>query len=222
MRVVQALMAQWLIVSVFLGLAVTAQAQDQAQEGTDTVKSPEQVVSDAANKLLDTLVGKESYYSDNLEELYEVIDAQLRPVFDMRYSTYLVLGNHWKQASDEQRNRFVDAFSRFLIQSYAKGLLGFNQKDLEIRPEVYSKDGKKAEVRTMLTLDNGTTVPINYRLRRSKAGWRVYDVRIEGVSYVQNYRSQFNAEINALGIDAVIERLNSGQEESIERPSAEG
>jgi phospholipid transport system substrate-binding protein len=59
---------------------------------------------------------------------------------------------------------------------------------------------------------SGGQVPVDYRLRNSSQGWRVYDVRIEGVSYIQNYRSQFNAEINALGLDALIQRLEEGTE----------
>ncbi len=183
--------------------------------------SPFEVISVAANDLQASLSGRQDYYAENLEEFFEVIGTKLVPLFDIRYSGYLVLGDHWKTADEEQRDRFVEAFSTFLIQSYAKGLLEFNQEELALFPETYSKDKKKAEVKTELKLANGTKVPVNYRLRNSKEGWRIYDVRIEGVSYIQNYRSQFNAEINALGLDAVITRLEIGQEESAVEPVAD-
>jgi len=183
---------------------------------------PYDVIEAAATNLQESLIGKQDYYSDNIEELYELIDNELLPVFDVRYAGYLVLGDHWKSATEDQRKRFIEAFYTFLVRSYAKGLLGFNQEALEIYPEVFSKDKKKAEVRTELKLENGNKVPVNYRLRLSKAGWRVYDVRIEGVSYVQNYRSQFNAEISAMGIDTVIERLETEQEEALPSPLEQG
>jgi len=184
--------------------------------------SPYEVIDATATKLQQGLVGKQAYYSENEEELYALIDKEFLPVFDVRYAGFLVLGKHWQPATKEQRSRFIEAFYTFLIRSYAKGVLGFNQEDLVIYPESYSSDKKKAEVKTELKLANGTKVPVNYRLRLSDAGWRVYDVRIEGVSYIQNYRSQFNAEISAQGIDAVILRLETEQEKAlvIEKPAA--
>lgn len=214
-------MKQLIALLVLLCSSLNLWAQEQVPDAGQAGETPYQVIETAATSLQQSLVGKQDYYGDNLDELYQLIDDKLLPVFDVRYSGYLVLGNHWKPATEEQRSRFIEAFYTFLVRSYAKGLLGFNQQDLEIYPEVYSKDKKKAEVRTELKLANGTKVPVNYRLRNSKRGWRVYDVRIEGVSYVQNYRSQFNAEIAAEGIDAVIQRLETEQEKAIESPLTE-
>jgi len=174
--------------------------------------SPYEVVSVTAGEFKSNLSGKESYYAEHLDELYQVVGDLLLPVFDPRYSAFLVLGDHWKSANEQQRSRFVDAFAGFLIRTYAEGLLDFNQDKLEVSQETYSKDRKRAEVKTDLRMLSGGAVPVDYRLRNSSEGWRVYDVRIEGVSYIQNYRSQFNAEINAFGLDALIERLEEGTE----------
>jgi ABC-type transporter MlaC component len=120
-----------------------------------------------------------------------------------------VLGDHWRNATEEQRTRFVDVFYRFLVQSYADGILGFEQDSLTILPPDGDLDEKRAIVKTTIRMEDGTEVPVNYSMRNSSAGWRVYDVRIEGVSYIQNYRNQLNAEIAALGLDAVIDRLQA-------------
>lgn len=174
--------------------------------------SPYEVVDVTARNFQSSLSGKEPYYAEHLDELYQVVGDLLLPVFDRPYAAYLVLGDHWKTANEEQRNRFVAAFSDFLIRTYAEGLLDFNHDKLEVSQETYSKDRKRAEVKTDLRMASGGQVPVDYRLRSSAEGWRVYDVRIEGVSYIQNYRSQFNAEINALGLDALIQRLEEGTE----------
>jgi phospholipid transport system substrate-binding protein len=174
--------------------------------------SPYEVVSITAREFQSSLSGKETYYSENLDELYQVVGDLLLPVFDPRYSAFLVLGDHWQSATELQRNRFVDAFQGFLVRTYAKGLLDFNQDKLVVAKETYSKDRKRAEVKTDLRMASGGAVPVDYRLRNSPEGWRVYDVRIEGISYIQNYRSQFNAEINALGLNALIQRLEAGTE----------
>ena len=136
------------------------------------------------------------------------------PHFDMRYAGRLVLGKHWNAATKEQRDRFIDVLYEFLLQSYANGMLKLDEDEIIIHPVDIGADDKRAVVRSDLRMDDGSHVPVSYSMRKSKAGWRVYDVRIEGVSYIQNYRNQFNAEINALGIEAVIERLQSETEKA--------
>ena len=173
--------------------------------------APVSVVEQTATSLQEKLSGQQKYYAANIEELYALIDDVLLPNFDIEYAGKLVLGkSHWMAASEEQRTRFVDAFYSFLIKTYAKGILDFDQENLVIKPEAnFSKDGKKAMVLTELVIDGGDNVQVNYSVRQSKGLWKIYDVRIEGVSYIQNYRSQFNAEITAQGIEAVITRLES-------------
>ena len=210
-----------LLLMCALALSSGTPAQDAKQSNDqDSVvmlnaeSPPLEVVSVTSRDLQNSLLGRESYYAKNLDELYQVIGEKLAPVFDMRYVGYLVLGDYWKAANGEQRDKFVAAFSDFLIKTYAKGLLNFNQEQLVVFPATYSKDKRRAEVKTELRMNQGSIVPVDYRLRRSSEGWRVYDVRIEGVSYIQNYRSQINAEISALGLDAVILRLEQGAQES--------
>ncbi len=207
--------------ALFAAMMITALACGSQVHAADEASpaSPFEVISETATNFQASLSGKEAYYSDNLDELYEVVGNELQPVLDMRYAGYLALGSHWSGATETQRSRFVDAFAAFLIRTYAKGLLEFNQDNLKILGQSFAKDRKRAEVKTELNMANGSKVLVDYRLRNSNAGWRVYDVRIDGVSYIQNYRSQFNAEINALGLDALIERLE--QDVEVAEPVAE-
>ena len=177
--------------------------------------TPREVVEQTASGMQAKLQGKQEYYADNLDQLYEIIDDIFLPHFDIRLAGRMVLGKHWRSASGDQQDRFIDVFYTFLIKTYAKGMLEFDQDGLTIFAEQQPPSENRAVVKTELQLDDGTRVPVNYSLRKSSRGWKVYDVRIDGVSYVQNYRSQFNAEISALGIDAVIARLES------EKPDAE-
>ncbi len=172
--------------------------------------SPQAVVSGTATAVADRLDGRRDYLRQHPQELYGLVNEVLLPNFDTRYAGFLVLGRqHWKAASDLQRDRFVATFFDFLVRSYAEGLLDFDPASLEILPHTPSNDDKRATVQTRLRQDNGGTVPVNYRLRQTDSGWKVYDVRVEGVSYLQNYRNQFNAEISARGLDAVIARLEN-------------
>jgi len=170
-------------------------------------QSPYEIIETAAHSISAELEGRKDYLSENHDELYALINEILLPYFDLRYAGRLVLGKHWKTATKEQKNQFIEVFYKFLLQSYANGMLKFDEQAITVYPGETSAEDKRAIVKTEMRMEDGQHVPINYSLRRSKAGWRVYDVRIEGVSYIQNYRNQFNAEIGALGIDAVIERL---------------
>jgi phospholipid transport system substrate-binding protein len=187
---------------VGLLFAVSSVAQEAEQ-------NPREVVVVTAESVAAALDGKRAYYRKNNEELYAKIDELLAPNFDVRYAAYKVMGEaNWKAASKEQRKRFVDTFYQFMLRSYSTGLLRLDPGSLEIMPE-FKSNKKFAAVETTIMQDTGELIPVNYRLRRSKAGWRVYDVRIEGVSYVESYGNQFAAEIDALGLEAVIERLQS-------------
>ena len=171
--------------------------------------TPNQVIEATANAMADGLDGRRAYFEEHPEELYQLINDVLLPNFDARYAGYLVLGKHWRTASEEQRSRFIDAFYNFLLRSYAKAVLEFDQKKISILPPRGELGEKRAVVKTEMRLDDGSEIPVNYSMRNTDNGWKAYDVRIEGISYVQNYRNQFNAEISAKGIDSVIVRLES-------------
>ncbi len=180
----------------------------------DHEQLPHEIIEMAANRIAGKLRGHKDHLRENDDELYALIDEILLPYFDIRYAGRLVLGKHWKTATAEQRDRFIDVFYKFLLQSYADGMLKLNEDAIVVHPGEVGAEDKRAVVKTDMRMEDGAHVPVNYSLSSSKAGWRVYDVRIEGVSYIQNYRNQFNAEISALGIEAVIERLQSETREA--------
>ena len=194
------------------GAAAVASEQEQEQGPTD-------VVTQAASELQNRLSGRQEFYAANTAELYALVSDVLLPNFDVEYAGKLVLGKtHWRAADESQRERFIEVFYSFLIKTYAKGVLEFDQEKLLILPDVsFSKSGSKALVRTELVVDAGDNVQVNYAVRSVDSGWKIYDVRIEGVSYIQNYRNQFDAEISAQGIEAVIVRL----EQEIEQAKAQ-
>ena len=171
--------------------------------------TPRVVVELRGSWLQAKLQGRQEYYADNLDQLYDVINDNLLPYFDVRLAGRMVLGKHWRSATADQRDRFIDVFYTFLVRTYAKGMLEFDQYGLTIFADQKPSSEDRAVVKTEWQLDDGTRVPVNYSLRKSSKGWKVYDVRIDGVSYVRNYRSQFNAEISVRGIDAVIVRLEN-------------
>ncbi|MDH4022613.1 MAG: ABC transporter substrate-binding protein [Gammaproteobacteria bacterium] len=179
-----------------------------AAVATADSRTPEQVVRETADVLAQRIEGRQQQLEENPAELYKLVDDVFLPVFDTDYAGRLVLGKHWRKATPAQRQEFIDAFYDFMLRSYAKYVLRFEKDSVQFLPGAPgAPDPRRTVVKTEMKLADGTKLPVFYSLRQTKEGWRAFDVRIEGISYVQNYRNQFSAEIGTNGIDAVIARL---------------
>ena len=169
--------------------------------------SPNAVIDDAVALLTEQLDGRTAELSDNRDALYEIIDGILLPRFDRRFAAQLVLARHWRTASKEQQARFIDAFYQALLRQYADGILEFDPDKIKVLPFRGDASKNRTKVRSTVDLDDGSKVAVDYELVKRKAGWLVFNVIIEGVSYVRNFRAELDSEIKASSLDAVIERL---------------
>jgi phospholipid transport system substrate-binding protein len=171
--------------------------------------TPQQVIEESIALLDEKLTGKQEELAEDRGQLYELIDSILLPRFDRKYAAQLVLGKYWRRADATQRERFISAFYQSLLRRYADGVLEFDQSRIEILPFDGDLAEQRTRVKTMVTLEDGTRVPVDYALVNRDGNWLVFDVRIEGISYVQNFRAELNSEIQAKSLDAVIERLEA-------------
>lgn len=147
--------------------------------------------------------------AENKDELYQIIDETLSPYFQKKYAGRLVLNNYWKQSSKSQKERFTEGLYQSLIRSYALTMLNFDVSKIKVISDSINLEGlKKLTIKSEVEY-KGELIPMNFSFANFKQGWMFYDVRIEGVSYIKNYRNQFNAEISANGLDSVILRLES-------------
>jgi phospholipid transport system substrate-binding protein len=171
--------------------------------------SPQELMESVAQSLLDELEANREALRKDPAALRAAVDRHLLPHFDTDYAGQLVLGKHWRQATPAQRKRFVDAFYQSLMRNYGEALLEFTADRMKILPFKGDPNASSATVRTEVRRDNGTLVPVNYSLRKTPSGWKAWDVTIEGISYVRNYRNDIGAEVAQKGIDAVIQRLEA-------------
>jgi len=163
---------------------------------------------DLMNKNLGDEDNKERLNNEK-EELYSIIDQTLSPYFQKKYAGRLVLNQHWKDANNNQRQRFTEGLYQSLVRSYALTLLNFDVSQINVLAHLpITNEVRKITVKSEV-MYKGELIPMNFSFGKFKEGWRFYDVKIEGVSYIKNYRNQFNAEITANGIDAVIDRLET-------------
>lgn len=169
--------------------------------------APQQLIEQSAQQLLDALEADREAVRKNPARAKALVDRYLLPHFDSEYSSRLVLGTHWRNATPKQRERFVDAFYQSMLFKYGAALADFTSDKLTILPFRGDLASGRATVRTEVTTSDGTKVPVNYALRATPRGWKAWDVTIEGISYVRNFREDIGAEVNSKGLEAVIARL---------------
>ena len=199
---VQALL--FVVLAAFAGSPVLA-ADAPATPGL----GPQELMDKVSRDLLRDLDADRAALAKDPARLRALVDKHLLPHFDTNYASQLVLGKHWRTATEAQRKRFIDAFYGTLMADYGDALLEFTADRLKILPFRGDPASNSATVRTEVKRDDGTPVPVNYTLRRTPQGWKAWDVTIEGISYVKNFRTDFGAEIDQKGLDAVIQRLES-------------
>ena len=170
---------------------------------------PQEIVEGSAKKMLAELDANRATYAKSPAKLDELVSTVLLPTFDSEYAARLVLGLPWRNATPEQRKRFVDAFYRSLLHNYGDALVGFTADRFTILPYRGAPMDKDATVRTEVRRANGDKVPVNFTLHATETGWKAWDVVIEGVSYVKSFRTDIGAEVQQKGLDEVITRLEA-------------
>jgi phospholipid transport system substrate-binding protein len=178
---------------------------------------PNQVVQGIVDDLNRTMETRRAELSHDREALLKTIDDIVLPHFDIDYASILVLGANARKATPEQRARFAKAMYNSITHRYAEGLLKYTEGRVRVLPFQGELNDKRSLVRTQVVLDDGKTVPVDYAFRRTSDGsWKAYDVIIEGISYVTNYRNQVDAEIKKSGLDALTERLETQGAKALE------
>lgn len=165
---------------------------------------PDQIVKDNVNRLIELLKANRDTYARDHKKLYAMVHEQVLPHFDFRVMSRSVLGRYWREASDEQRDRFVNEFRDLLVRTYATALLKYTNEEVRYLPFRFNANDKTAVVKTEVVQQGGPAIPIQYSFYQTESGWKVYDVTIEGISLVTNYRTTYANKVKTDGLDALI------------------
>jgi len=194
-------MSRWLPFLVFFLLSGTGLVAAQAQD------DPRQLVMDVTEQVLAKLRAQRPALEKEPERVFTLIEQDVLPHFDFVRISAWVLGKYWRRASREQKLRFVRAFRTILVRTYGAALLEYTNEKIRYLPLRGDPASGDVTVRTEVVHPGRAPTVINYRLHRRKGVWKVYDVTVDGVSLVANYRTSFAAEICEKGLDALIARL---------------
>lgn len=174
--------------------------------------APDRLVEELTEDFYETLEANRDHYRANPDALKAEIDRRMRKHMDTEYAARLVLGRHGRGLEQDDINRFADALATNLMDEYATRVLEFDsENEMTVLPITPDQDPRRTRVRTRLRLDNGSMMPIDFVVRLQGDQWLLFDVIVEGISYVATYRTQIGEEIAQLGFDTMLERLERGQ-----------
>ena len=169
--------------------------------------APDVLVKQTADDVLAIVKNDKDIQAGNQQKLFAVVEEKILPNFDFDRVCRMVLGKNWKTASPEQQALFQKEFRSLLLRTYATALGKYRDQVIEYRPMQTDASEKNVTVKTQIIQKGGQPIAVDYSLVKGPAGWKVYDITIENVSLVTNYRSQFSSEIRQNGLDSLNKKL---------------
>jgi phospholipid transport system substrate-binding protein len=169
--------------------------------------APDELVKQTADDVLTIVKNDKDIQAGNQQKLFAVVEEKILPNFDFDRVCRMVLGKNWKSASPEQQALFQKEFRSLLLRTYATALGKYRDQVIEYRPMQTDASEKNVTVKTQIIQKGGQPIAVDYSLVKGTTGWKVYDITIESVSLVTNYRSQFSSEIRQNGLDSLNKKL---------------
>jgi len=168
---------------------------------------PDVLARTTTQEVLAILKQDKELQNGNLSKVHQLVEAKILPNFDFNRMTQLVIGKHWPRASAKQKQALVTQFRNLLVRTYASSLTAFTNQSVEFKPLAIKPGDTDVTVRSEIRQPGGQPIPIDYNMYQTAFGWKIYDVTIDGVSLVTNYRASFSSSIRQNGIDGLIKTL---------------
>jgi len=189
----------WAVAFSLTGMAAAAQAQ--------AVEGPEVLIQRVAAELIEAVKSDVALRNGDQARVVALVDARLMPHVNFTRMTASAVGRFWRQATPEQKQKLQAEFKTLLVRTYSGALSQVKDQTLVVKPLRASPGDTEVVVRSELRTPGKDAVQLDYRVEKTEAGWKVYDLNVLGVWLVETYRGQFAQEINAKGIDGLIAAL---------------
>ena len=192
--------------------ALAQQAAPNQAAQTRQAGSPSKLVLDNSTRILSTLESRRAEFTRDRGALSKFVSSEFNQMFDRNYAGRLVLGVHGRGASDADVKLFADALADNLMQRYGSSLLDFNTRlQVRVKSETPLRGGAIMRVSTEMLRQGGEPIPVDYLMRKTGNDWKVFDVMVEGVSFVQTFRNQFDSPLRQKSIPQVAAELKAGK-----------
>jgi phospholipid transport system substrate-binding protein len=173
---------------------------------------PEELVKKITSDVMTAIKTDKQLASGDRQKAIKLAEEKILPHIDFLEATRLAVGRAWRDATPEQRKRLVEEFRSMLVRTYSNALEGYEGQEMKVLPSRVKPGETEATVRNQFTRAGGKPVPIDYQMRKTDSGWKIYDIAVEGISLVLTYRSEFDQVVKQEGIDGLIKRLGQKNE----------
>jgi phospholipid transport system substrate-binding protein len=168
---------------------------------------PEALVKKITEEVLAAVKSDKQLAAGDRQKAVKLAEEKILPHVDFEEATRLAVGRGWKEASPEQRKKLIAEFRNMLVRTYSNAIGGYEGQTMKVLPSRVKPGDTEATVRNQFIRPGGKPVLIDYAMRKTDAGWKIYDIVVEGVSLVLTYRSEFDAVVKQEGVDGLIKRL---------------
>ena len=169
--------------------------------------APDELVKTTSEEVLTIVRSDPDIAAGNTSKIIDIVEAKVLAHFDFARMTRLAVGKNWRNASDPQRDALTNGFRTLLVRTYAVALAQFRDRAVDYRPLDKAPNGPDVMVHTTVATPQGKPINMDYRMGAVGEDWKVYDVLVDGVSLVINYRSSFDATVSEKGIDGLVALL---------------
>ena len=187
------------------------------------IEGPDELVKRTAEDVLATVKSDADIQAGDQGKIFALAEEKIVPNFNFDKVSRMVLGKNWTNATPEQKTAFQAEFRSLLIRTYATALSKYRNQVIEYKPFRKASESNVASVKTLIVQPGGQPIAVDYTLEKQADAWKVYDIVIEGVSLVTNYRGQFAQEIRTNGLDSLIKKLadkNKAAQTKLAQPKA--
>ena len=191
------------LLPMFVGFFLAASVQTALAE-----VAPDELVKSTANDVLTIVKQDKDIQAGNIAKITALAEEKILPNFNFDRVSRMVLGKHWRTATPEQKEAFKIQFRDLLIRTYASALSKYQNQTIEFKPLRMQPGDKEVIVRSEIIQPGGQPIAVDYSLEKAGDSWKVYDIVIEGVSLVTNYRGQFSEEVKRSGLEGLIQKLS--------------
>jgi len=178
-----------------------------ATAGVAADLAPDVLAKNTTEEVLAIIRADKDIQAGNKKKILDLVDAKVLPHFDFARMTMLAVGKNWNRATPAQQQALAHEFRTLLVRTYSASLTAYKNQVIDFKPLNMQPGDTDVKVKTEVKQPGGKPIPIDYSMEKMAAGWKVYDVSVDGVSLVTNYRNSFASEIRQSGIDGLIKTL---------------
>jgi len=171
--------------------------------------APDALIKTTATEVLEIIKNDKDIQAGDKKKIKNLIETKVLPQFDFTRMTRLAVGRFWKDATPEQQKELTNEFRSLLVRTYSASLTQYKDQTIEYKPLKLEPSDTDVVVKASIRQSNGRAIPIDYTLAKTNNGWKIYDIAVDGVSLVVNYRSSFAQEIQQGGIAQLINTLKT-------------